>query len=156
MIPNNKIITKRPNGTTRVQTIPVGASRTQKQFKDQCNVNNIIAKFKKHGTITHVRNAQNGVYADLSELPSLQEAHSTINAAVAAFEAVPAEIRKRFAHDPQNFIDFLADSSNDEEAIKLGLKIKPKTTPPDPILSELQNLNKNLNKNQKTKPTSKE
>jgi len=141
---DNKTVTKRPNGTTRVTTDPVGPTKTQRQFKDQCNVNNIIAKYKKTGSITHVRNAQNGVYADLTNLPSLEEAHAVVNAAKEAFEAIPSSIRQRFGHDPQQFIQFLADPSNNEEAIKLGLKVKKELPKPDPILTELQTLNKNL------------
>lgn len=142
---DNKIITRRPNGTKRVVTVPEGLTRTQQQFKDQCDVNNIIAKFKKTGSITHVRNAQTGVYADLTNLPDLQEAHQIVNSANAAFEAIPASIRQRFGHDPQQFINFLADPSNDDEAIKLGLKTLKTPPPQDPILTELKTLNTTLN-----------
>jgi len=38
--------------------------------------------------------------------------------------ALPSDVRKRFSNDPAELIDFLADKKNDEEAIKLGLKIK--------------------------------
>jgi len=145
MKPENKIISKRPNGTTRVVTVPMGETRTQRQFKDQCDVNKIIAKFKKTGSITHIRNAEQGVYADLTNLPDLQEAQAVVIAAQTAFEAVPSDIRQRFGHDPQQFIQFLADPKNSEEAIKLGLKKSPPPPPkPDPILNELQTLNKNL------------
>ena len=147
-----KKITTRPNGRKRVQTVPVGKTRTQIQFQEQCNVNNIIAKYKKTGSVTHVRNAQEGVYADLSELPSLQEAYSVINQAQNAFQEVPAQVRQRFGHDPQAFIDFLSDQKNDEEAIKLGLKTKKPEPQPDPILNEIKTLNKNLS-SKKTKPS---
>ena len=102
--------------------------------------------------MTHVRNAQEGVYADLSELPSLQEAYSVINQAQNAFQEVPAQVRQRFGHDPQAFIDFLSDPKNDEEAIKLGLKTKKPEPQPDPILNEIKTLNKNLS-SKKTKPS---
>nr|AVQ10167.1 minor capsid protein [Gokushovirinae environmental samples] len=147
----NKIVELRPNGTKRVATVPVGETRCQRQFKDQCNVNKIIEKFKRTGSVTHVRNAHDGVYMDLTELPSLQEAQEVIIAATKAFEAVPASIRQRFGHDPQQFINFLEDPNNNEEAIKLGLKV-PKSTPkPDPVLTELQTLNKTLTTQNKVK-----
>jgi len=152
----NKIITKRPNGLKRVVTMPVGNTRAQKQFKEECDVNNIIAKYRKTGSITHVRNAEQGVYMDLTELPSLMEAQKVVIAAATAFESVPSHIRQRFSHDPQQFIDFLSDPKNNEEAIKLGLKTKKENPPPDPILNELKNLNKNLNQKPKSKPKSSE
>lgn len=139
-----RIVTRRPNGTVRVQTKNVMPSRTQKQYKDEVNVNNIIKKYRQTGSITHVRNAQNGVYADLTNLPDLMEAQAVIIAAEAAFAEVPAKIRQRFQHDPRQMIDFLSDPNNQEEAIKLGLMVRQKEKPADPVLTELQNLNKNL------------
>jgi len=147
----NKIIEKRANGTKRVATYPVGPSRAQQQFKDDCNVNNIIAKFKATGSVTHVRNTQEGVYTDLVNLPNLMEAQQVVIAASKAFEAVPSAIRQRFNHDPQLFIDFLSDEKNNEEAVKLGLKTRQQIPKPDPVVSELQALNKNLTQKLKDK-----
>lgn len=138
----------RANGRTRVRTMfgDDSPSLTQQQFKKECDVNEIVMKFRRTGTITHVRNAAAGVYADMSSIPSYQDALNTIIKANEAFAEVPADIRNRFAHDPQKFIDFLADPKNDDEAVKLGLKVRPDPVKPDPILSELQTLNKNLSK----------
>lgn len=149
IIKGNKVITKRADGSKRVTTVNNLPTRTQQQYKDQVNVNNIISKFKKTGSITHVRNAQEGVYMDLTELPSLQEAHEVVIAASKAFEAVPSKIRQRFGHDPQQMLDFLKDKNNDEEAIKLGLKVRQAPPTPDPVLTELQSLNKNIQSNLK-------
>jgi len=138
-----KIVTVRPNGTRRVQTVHTGKSRTQQQFKDDCNVNKILAKFKATGSITHIQNTQAGVYADLTQMPSYQESLNTVVAAQRAFEEVPAKIRQRFSNDPQEFINFLADEKNNEEAIKLGLKVRPKPAPENPILNTLNNIDNN-------------
>lgn len=128
-VKGNKLIIRRPDGTKRVVTEPEGETKTQIQFQKDCNVNNIIAKFKKTGSVTHVRNKAAGVYADLSELPSLQEAHATVNRAEEAFAAVPSQIRARFGNSAEAFVNFLKDSSNDEEAIKLGLKMRKPQAP---------------------------
>jgi len=138
-----KIIERRPNGTLRVQTATQGASRTQQQFKDDCDVNRIMAKYKATGTLTHVKNAQNGVYVDLINLPSFQESLSTVLQAERAFEEVPAKIRARFQNDPHQFIQFLADPSNDDEAVKLGLIARPQPKQEDPVLSALQKIESN-------------
>lgn len=153
---SNKLIQKRDNGSKRVATTPQGNTRTQQHLKEQCDVNNIISKYKKTGSVTHVRNSLNGVYADLTQLPDLRQAQEVVIAAQQAFESVPASIRQRFGHDPQQFIDFLADPNNNAEAIKLGLKTTKETPKPDPILTELQNLNKNLNQKPKPKPKTNE
>lgn len=140
---NNKTIIRRPNGSKAVKNYPTGETLTQQQFKDESDVNQIMKKYKATGTITHVRNASTGAYMDLTEAPSYQDALHVIIQAEQAFEQVPAEIRNRFNHDPQKFIDFLSDEKNNEEAIKLGLKVKREETKPDPLLTELQTISKN-------------
>lgn len=122
-----KIISKRQNGSIRVVT-PVGEkSMTDQSFKDECDVNNIISKFKKTGNLTHVARIQ-GTYGDFSDIPDLQQAMQTVTDAQANFEALPSNIRSRFGNSPVEFLNFLSDPSNDQEAIKLGLKI-PKAGP---------------------------
>lgn len=148
---NPKKISMRPNGRRRVQTIIETPTLTQQQFAEQCNVNNIIAKYRKTGSLTHVRNVQEGVYADLTQLPSLQDAYMTVQAAESAFAEIPSEIRQRFGHDPRAMIKFLENPNNKEEAIKLGLVKKPKVEIPDPVVEQLKEVNKNL---KKTKTTS--
>jgi len=121
---SQKIITKRPNGTKKVVTIPLGKTKTQIQFQKQCNVNNIIAKYKKTGSITHIRNVQEGIYADLANVPDYQEALNTVIKANITFEAMPAQLRNRFNNSPKELIEFLSNPSNRDEASKLGL-LKP-------------------------------
>lgn len=141
-----KLIIKRPNGTTRVASIPRGKTRTQQQFKDQVNVNNIMKKYKQTGTITHVRNGQSGVYTDLTNI-DYQQAADAVLKAQSAFEQIPSDVRQRFNHNPQELIEFLKNPENDQEAIKLKLKNPPKPKPePDPLLTEMQNLTQEIKK----------
>jgi len=148
-----KIVTKRADGRKRVVTMPVGKTRTQDQFKKDCDVNEIVAKYRRTGSVTHVRNAASGVYADLTELPmNLMEAQQVVLHAQQAFETVPSAVRNRFGHDPNQLISFLADPANKDEAIKLGLVTPPPPIKSDPILTELQILNKNLNPKKKPTP----
>ncbi len=98
-------------------------SETDQSFKDECNVNIIIAKFRKTGQITHLAKSQ-GTYADVSEIPDLLGAYEQVRLAEQAFATVPAELRKKLDNDPQKFIEFLNDPKNNEEAVKYGLKDK--------------------------------
>ena len=41
---DNKIITRRPNGTKSVKTVNLDPSRARQEFKDEVNINNIISK----------------------------------------------------------------------------------------------------------------
>lgn len=130
IIRNGKIILKRANGTKKVTTINNLPSRTQKQFRDQVNVNSIMAKYRKTGLLDHVRKTP-GVYADLTNLPDYSTAMNTIIRAQETFQTVPATIRQRFDNDPAKFIAFLDDDKNYDEAVKLGLIIPKESLPPE-------------------------
>nr|QJB20111.1 MAG: internal scaffolding protein [Microvirus sp.] len=116
-----KVIEKRPNGTTRVYTIFTKPSRTQKQFKDEVNINKIMSKYKKTGIVNHLNHKQ-GQYQDLLQAGSYQESLDHVMKAQQLFNELPSELRSRLQNDPQKLIEFLADPKNDDEAIRLGLK----------------------------------
>lgn len=138
-----KIITVRANGTKKVQTVIEGETRTQQQFQDQTDINKIMEQYVKTGTITHIRNATEGVYADLSNLPSYEEAMRTIIKAEQAFKDIPAPIRQRFGNDPQQLMNFLSNPENENEAVKLGLMVRKPQPKPDPVLEQLQTIASN-------------
>lgn len=119
-----KIIEIRANGTKRVYTKNEEPSKTDKSWKKDCDVNEIVRRFNKTGQITHLRNTQ-GVYADVSEITDLKTALETVQNAQNAFDSLPAELRKKFDNDPQKMIEYLQDPKNNDEAYKLGLKSRP-------------------------------
>ena len=126
-----KQIQIRENGTKRVATINTLPSKTDQSFKDECDVNNIIAKFNKTGQISHLTKRQ-GQYADVANIPDLHTASIQVQEAGQAFKDLPAILRKKFNHDPINMIEYLQDPANDEEAVKLGLKVKLNQPEPEP------------------------
>lgn len=117
-----KKIIRLENGNIKVQTINDQPSKTQQQFKDQCDINLIMKKYRETGQISHLKQNR-GQFLDVSNIPSYQEALNTVISAQNSFQSLPSDVRKKFGNDPQNMIDFLSDNSNDTEAIKLGLKI---------------------------------
>lgn len=146
---SSKLITevKLQNGKTRrrVQTVNKDPSKTQQHFKDHVNVNNIMKKYLQTGAITHL-SGKTGVYADITEIGSYQDAMQKVLNANAAFEQLPSELRMKFANDPQNLITYLKDPKNNEESIALGLRIKPEAPKPDPHLDELKEIKKAVSK----------
>jgi len=116
-----KIIEKRPNGTKRVATLNEQPSMTDQSFKDEVNVNNIINKFNRTGQISHLAK-KSGMYADLSTIEDLHSSLTQVVQAQEAFDSLPAELRRRFGNSPVEMVNFLQDPSNDQEAVKLGLK----------------------------------
>lgn len=104
-------------------------SQTHQSFKDECDINNVMAKFEKTGTVEHIRENA-GVYADLTEMPQdYHEALEQVRESQKAFDALPAKVRAYFNNDPGEFLDF----ASDKDAIKLmrdhGL-IKPEDDEP--------------------------
>lgn len=108
----------------RVRTVSVLPSRTQQQFAEQVDVNNIVSKYKKTGEWLHLTRKQ-GVYADVSNITDYKESVDKVHMAHAAFAALPSALRNRFQNDPAQLLAFLQDPSNRDEAISLGLIDKP-------------------------------
>lgn len=138
----NQEIYERANGTIGVRTVNDEPSMTQQQFAQDCDVNYIMEKFLKTGTITHLRR-EPGHYLDLTTLPDYQESLQTVINAQNAFMELDADIRLKFDNDPGKFIEYLADETKEEEHIKLGLRAHKQK---DPLLNELEGINKSLSK----------
>jgi len=128
----NRKVTVRKNGSLRIQTINKDKSETQQQYVETTDINTIMKKYSNNMNLIPDLQ-QRGVYADVSELPSYQDALNTVIAAEKAFESVPADLRYRLQNDPQKFIEYLNDPKNKEEATTLGFFTKPPiNTNPEP------------------------
>lgn len=157
--PHQKI-TKRENGSIRIQTLDFDESKTQQQYLEQSDINNIFKKYMSTGEITWT-NSKIGQYADLLDMPDYQQALNLVIDANEAFDALPSSIRDRFQNDPHQLLEFIKDPNNKEEATKLGLlKSIPEAPMDSQILNELKTLNQNTknktNKNSNPTPASEE
>lgn len=94
-------------------------SKTQQNFQDECDINKIIERFTKTGTLPQI--VSGFEFADVSDVPSYQEALNYLNEAQAQFMELPAKIRKEFDNDPGQLLSFLENPNNYERAIELGL-----------------------------------
>lgn len=96
------------------------ASLTQQCFKDECDINNIMARWVKDGLTTHVNRYQ-GRYEDVS---TAEDYHTSLNRVIAAqeaFESLPATIRSKFENDTGKFLEFVGDPTNKDAMAELGL-----------------------------------
>lgn len=96
---------------------------TQQQFKEECDINEIVRRFGLTGEIPG--DFKMPVSGDFSEAVDFQTAMNMVTSSQAEFMRLPGEIRDRFANDPQRLIRFLEDVGNREEAMKLGLVQRP-------------------------------
>jgi len=136
----NQITERRPNGTLRVRTLNTEPTKTQQQFADECDINNIMRKYSSTGEFT-VLTKKGGVYGDFSEIQDFQGMLDTVRYAQEAFASLPATVRLRFQNDPGQLLAFVQDPKNYDEGVKLGL-VEPKTENQMPAINE-NKLNKN-------------
>jgi len=115
-------------GRVRVQSHNILPTKTQQNFKDECDINNIMAQYSKTGQFTHVTSRQ-GQYADFSSITDYQEMLDTVRYADQAFMTLPAQVRARFGNDPGKLLAFVQDDANYDEGVKLGL-VQPKQAAP--------------------------
>lgn len=94
-------------------------SKTKTDQAASTDVNNIIRKYDRTGLITHLREAE-GVYADVSEIGSYQDAVNVVQAAEESFLALPPGLRTRFDNDPAQFVDWASSASQDERNALYG------------------------------------
>lgn len=126
-IEGDKEITHYLNGRIRVRTINEEPTKTDQTQKEQCDINNIMKRYNKkiQNVDSPILEKYAGSFFDSSQKPTYQTALNTLIEARNTFENLPSHLRKKFGNDPANMISYLQDSSNNEEAQKLGLKIKP-------------------------------
>lgn len=101
--------------------------------RDECDINTIVKRFGLTGELPgDVDMPQSGDYSGIGDFHS---AMNVVRQAQEEFLRVPADIRARFANDPQAFSEFFNDPANQDEAIRLGLASrKPVPVPPEPML----------------------
>lgn len=102
---------------------PVEERMTSDEFAEESDINVIMARFGKTGVLPE--NFAMPASGDFTGLSDFKTAMDMVVAAQQEFLKVPAEIRKRFANDPQLLMEFLEDGSNRDEAVKLGLVQAP-------------------------------
>lgn len=111
---------------------PSGNSRVQQHFKDEVDINNILAKYKKTGVITHVARARK-LYGDFTQVKDVAEAMDVSARAKSIFEELPAEIRNRFKNSIPGFFEYIGKEENLEECYKLGIYDRPKAPEPEKV-----------------------
>lgn len=97
-------------------------SRTKQSFAEECDVNNIMARYATFGVIDHVNTAV-PMSGDFTMAPAdYQQAMDIIMNAEENFAALPSDVRKRFDNNPMNLLEFIQEpEKNYEEGVKLGI-----------------------------------
>jgi len=105
-----------------------GEGRTHQSFKDESNINLIMAKYAKTGLLDHL-NTHQGDYGNFIGYEDYHTSMNQIREAEAAFSTIPSKIRERFGNDPGQFLTFVQNPDNVDEMVEMGLARK---APPEP------------------------
>lgn len=103
----------------------VEPSLTKQEFRDECDINVLMARYEKTGIPPDHFASGTPRYGDFTDVPDYHSAMNTVIQAQTLFEALPARVRERFGNDPAQMLDFLRDPENKAEAIELGLVDRP-------------------------------
>jgi phage internal scaffolding protein len=117
-----------PNHNRKVTIDASKDGRTQQHLKDECDINRIMERHRVTGMVTHLTKGE-PQYGDFSNLGDYQDALNTMIRAEDAFMSLDAHVRRKFENDPQQLINFLDDTNNDQEAIEMGLKVGREQAP---------------------------
>lgn len=109
-----------------------GDGKTKQSFKDECDINKIMARFQQTGLIDFVNNNQ-ARYLDCDGV-DYQNAMLTVANANSMFQQLPSSVRAFFENNPALFVDFASNPENLPEMHKMGLTApdyRPGGTPTD-------------------------
>lgn len=113
-----------PRGTRATAISEWGPSRTKQSEAPAADINNIVARFRKTGTLTHIASAM-PQYGDYSNVDGYKEAVDQVMAAEAKFMELPPDIRAHVGNNVQNFIEFYEDEENLDYLVEKNLVESP-------------------------------
>lgn len=102
---------------------------TKQEFKDECDINNILTQFKQTGIIQHIQK-QTPIYSELPDELDYQTSLNIMSQASDAFSTLPSVVRRYFSNDPSRLLSALADPSMRETLEGLGVLQGPATPQP--------------------------
>lgn len=117
----------------RVQ-LNCGESKTHQSYLKECDINNIMAKYKKTGFFydpSKKLTPRKPMFGDFSGVGDFAGVLNRINQINNDFLRLPAATRAKFDNDPSVMLDFIAKPENLKEAVSLELLPK-ELLPVDP------------------------
>lgn len=108
-----------------------GSYPAKQSFKDQCDINRILDKAKRTGTLSHIAAYQQH-YSDFAGF-DYEEALIKTAEAKSMFYDLPAEVRKEFANNPGAFLSFVQNNTPEAIREKLPQLAEPGRQLPDVI-----------------------
>lgn len=106
-----------------------GESLTQQQFADDVDINVLVKRLGLDKVQLPAEAIDPRYYGDVSDVPDLRTVLDLANEARNKFMELPPKLRSRFNNEPAELWDFVNNPENADEAVRLGLLIKPPEPP---------------------------
>lgn len=103
---------------------------TKSEFAAECDINRIMAKYRKTGVLPDTSRAALARYMDVSDVPTFDVMHQMVEQARDAFAELPPEVRQEFNNDPVQFMTAVDSEKGVEKLRKAGLLNPPSTPSP--------------------------
>lgn len=87
-----------------------GPGKTKQAFKDECDINRILQRAQKTGTVSHLAKHQ-AVYGDFANF-DFERNLNAITRGREIFDDLPSELRKEFHQNPGEFFRYVNDPAN--------------------------------------------
>lgn len=108
-----------------------GPTKTRQSEAAACDINNIMARYKKTGVIPVVDRPV--LYQDVAEIGDFRSVLDRVDRANKMFMKLPAKVRAEFGNDVATFLDFTSDPANRDQMVEMGLiDVKAAPEPPKP------------------------
>jgi len=114
------------------QTFDESQDRCKQSFKDECDINKIVARINKTGIDPFADRVAMMQHLDLTEIPDYQEIQNQIAVMKTYFDSLPSDLRLRFNNDYATFAEYALNHENLTEMAKMGL-IEAAPVPPEPF-----------------------
>lgn len=90
----------------------VEPSLTKQSFKDECDINVIMAKYRKGALVTHLERRQPR-WLDVSEITDFRQSVEYLQEVSEWFAGLPAPVREAFDNDPATVVEYMNDGNRD-------------------------------------------
>lgn len=115
-------ISGRFNEVGKYATINNGVGcKVQKSKAKDCDINRIVAKYKRTGVLGDPAHTKKPFFADCRLVGDYHVMQNVVANADRAFYSLPAVVRAKFGNNPAKAYDFVSKDENTEEAVKLGM-----------------------------------
>jgi phage internal scaffolding protein len=97
--------------------------RAKQEFKKDADLNVIMRRITKQNSLEGIEMHQ-GEYGFASPV-TLHEAMNVVARAQSMFADLPGELRAHFKNEPENFLEFVQNPDNADQAQELGIPLAP-------------------------------